>query len=148
MLTIRMAHDPDNLCLFPGSDLSVHTFDEIESTSPELPTPTFITDAVRPEILRVKWRKGLNGVANKASCGMGVESEQEWNEQMMGVPERLERLLANLIVRSGVHEKHAKEHDMACNASSFCVMNLDSGDLSDLRSLNVEEAAVVSKSLI
>jgi hypothetical protein len=57
-------------------------------------------------------------------------------------------LLANLMVRSGVHEKHAKEHDMACDASSFCVMNLDSGDLSDLRSLNVEEAAVVSKSLI
>ncbi len=78
---------------------------------------------------------------------MGVQSEHEWNEQMMGVPERLERLLANLMVRSGVHEKHAKEHDMACDASNFCVMNLDSGDLSDLRSLNVEEAAVVSKSL-
>ncbi len=79
---------------------------------------------------------------------MGVEPEQERNEQMMGVPERLERLLANLMVRSGVHEKHAQEHDMARNASSFCVMNLESGDLSNLRSLNVEEAAVVSKSLI
>ncbi len=79
---------------------------------------------------------------------MGVESEQEWNEQMMGVPERLVRLLANLVVRGGVHEKHAKEHDMARDTSSFCVMNLDSGDLSNLRSLNVEEAAVVSKLLI
>jgi hypothetical protein len=143
-----MAHNSDNLRLSPGSDLSVHTFDEIESTSPELPTPAFITDAVRPEIFRVKWRKRLNGVTNKASCGMGVESEQEWNEQMMGVPERLERLLANLMVRSGVHEKHAKEHDMACDASSFCVVNLDSGGFPNLRSLNVEEAAVVSKSFM
>lgn len=90
MLTIRMAHDPDNLCLFPGSDLSVHTFDEIESTSPELPTPTFIPNAMLPEYSTGKGRKWLHGVANEASSGVGVKAKQEWNEEMMGIPEGLE----------------------------------------------------------
>jgi hypothetical protein len=85
-----MAHDSDNLRLSSCPDLSVHTFYEVESTSPELPTPTFVTNAVGPEVVMVKWGEGLNGVANKASSGMGVKSEQERNEEMMSVPEGLE----------------------------------------------------------
>ena len=86
----------------------------------------------------------MNSVANEASSGMGVESEHEWNEEMMSVPEGLERLLTNLVVSGSIHEKHAKAHNMAGDASSFCVMNLDSGDLSDLCSFNIEEAALVN----
>jgi hypothetical protein len=53
-------------------------------------------------------------------------------------------LLTNLVVSGRVHEKHAKEHDVACDASSFCIMNLESGDLSNLCSLDIEEATWVS----
>lgn len=140
-----MAHNSDDLRVSPRSDLSVQAFDEVKATSPELPTPTFVANAMSPEILCVKWREWLNGVANEASGCMGVESEHEWNEEMMSVPEGLKRLLTDLLVCGGVHEKHAKEHDMACDASSLCIVDLESGHLSNLRFLNVEEAVFVSE---
>lgn len=59
---------------------------------------------------------------------------------MMSVPESLERLLTDLGVSRGVHEKHAQEHDVASDASCLSVMNLESRDFADLRYFNVEEA--------
>ncbi len=58
----------------------------------------------------------------------------------MGVPEGLERLLPDAMVRRGVHEEHAKEHDVACDAAGLSIVDLDRGDRTDLRLLNVEEA--------
>jgi hypothetical protein len=57
-------------------------------------------------------------------------------------------LLTDLGVSGCVHEKHAEEHDMASDASSFCIVNLNSRDLSDLCSLHIEEAAEVSTKVI
>jgi hypothetical protein len=62
----------------------------------------------------------------------------------MGIPEGFVRLLTNLGVCGSVHEKHAKEHNVASDASNFCIVNLKSRNLADLCSLNVEEAAQVS----
>jgi hypothetical protein len=78
---------------------------------------------------------------------MGVKSEHKWNEKVMSVPEGLKGLLTDLVMGSGIHEKHAKTHDVPGDTSCFCIMNLDSSDLSNLCSLNVEEAAFVSISL-
>jgi hypothetical protein len=103
---------------------------------------------VLPEDFAGKGRKRLDGVTNEASCGMGVKAEQEWNEEMMGIPEGLKGLLTDLVVSGRVHEEHAKEHDVACDASNFCIMNLKSGHLSNLCSLNIEEAALVSTNVI
>ena len=38
---------------------------------------------------------------------MGVHGEEEWDEQMMGIPERLEGLLTDLGMCRGEHEEHA-----------------------------------------
>jgi len=43
-----------------------------------------------PEDSTGKGRKWLHGVANEASSGVGVKAKQEWNEEMMGIPEGLE----------------------------------------------------------
>lgn len=44
------------------------------------------------------------------------------------------------MVRSGVHEQHAEEHDMARNTARLGVVNLDGKHWSNLGSLDVEEA--------
>lgn len=59
---------------------------------------------------------------------------------MVGVPEGLERLLTNSVVRSCVHEKHAEQHDVAGDTARLSVVDLQGEDRSDLRYLDVEEA--------
>jgi hypothetical protein len=75
---------------------------------------------------------------------VGVEAKQEWDEQMMGVPERFERLLTDLVMGSRVHEKHAEKHHMSCHATSLRVVDLNCAYGSDLRSLNIEKVDVMS----
>lgn len=76
---------------------------------------------------------------------MGVHSEEERNEQVMCVPESLKRLLTDLCVSSRVHEKHAQEHDMPRDATSFGVVDLNGCNFSDLSLLDVEEADSISR---
>lgn len=75
---------------------------------------------------------------------MGVHSEEEGNEQVMRVPESLEGLLTDLRMSSRIHQKHAEKHDVSCDTTYLGVMDLDGRLLSDLSSLDVEEAAAVS----
>ena len=49
-----------------------------------------------PERLSGEGRVGLSSVSHETSSGMGVERQHEDDEQMMGVPEGLEGLLADL----------------------------------------------------
>lgn len=42
-LTIWMADDFDDLGITSGSDLAVETLTQVESTSPELPSPSFVS---------------------------------------------------------------------------------------------------------
>lgn len=72
---------------------------------------------------------------------MGIETKQERDKQVVGVPKGFERLLTNAIVGSCVHEKHAEQHEMAGDAAGLCVMDLQGGDGADLSLLNVVEAA-------
>ena len=45
---------------------------------------------------------------------------------------------------SGVHEKHAKEHDMTSNAACLVVVNLHSCLLANLGTFHIKEAGKVS----
>jgi hypothetical protein len=51
---------------------------------------------------------------------------------MMRVPEGLVRLPPDLMMSSGVHQKHAEEHDMASDAARLGVVNLNGSLRSDL----------------
>jgi hypothetical protein len=100
---------------------------------------------VVPELSSGEGREWLNSVTHETSCGMGVHSEEERNEQVMCVPESLKRLLTDLCVSSRVHEKHAQEHDMPRDATSFGVVDLNGCNFSDLSLLDVEEADSISR---
>jgi hypothetical protein len=75
---------------------------------------------------------------------VGVHAKQERDEEVVSVPERLKRLLSNPVMRSGVDQKHAEQHDVPSNATSFGVVNLKRNLGTDLDALDVEEAAIVS----
>jgi hypothetical protein len=143
-LTIWMTDDLDDFGFSSTSDLTPNSFTEIEPPSPEFPSPSLISNAVVPEILACEGGEWQLCVSNETSRGVGVEAKQEWDEQMMGVPERFERLLTDLVMGSRVHEKHAEKHHMSCHATSLRVVDLNCAYGSDLRSLNIEKAGIVS----
>jgi hypothetical protein len=45
----------------------------------------------------------------------------------------------------GIHKKHAEEHHVTSNTTSFGVVDLESGNFSNLSSLNIKEAGKVSQ---
>jgi hypothetical protein len=97
-LTVWMADDLDDLSLTPATDLSVETVQEVKTTTEELPSPTFVTDAMGPEVVGVERRKGWSCVTDEAASCVRVHSEQERDKQMMRVPECLERLLSDPVM--------------------------------------------------
>lgn len=94
-----------------------------------------------PEDFSSEGGKGVGGVTDEATNGVGVQAEKERNEEMVGVPEGLERLLSDAVVGGGIHEQHAEQHNVTRNATGLSVMNLDCGNRSDLSLLHVVEAA-------
>jgi hypothetical protein len=135
-----MANNASNLGLTASTNLTIQTFHKVESTSEELPSPSEITNAVLPVDVASKRRVGILAVSDKAADSVGVETEEEGDEQVVSVPEGLERLLADLVMSSSVHQKHAEQHDVARDTTRLDVMNLDSSDWTNLGLLDVEEA--------
>lgn len=138
-LTIWMTNDSRDLGQALSPNLTVKTLCQVTSSSKQLPSPSLITDAVLPEEVSGKGRYGVDRVTNEAADSVGVKSEEEGDEEMVRVPEGLERLLADAVVRGGVHQQHAEEHDVASNTAGLGVVDLDGGDLSELGLLHVEE---------
>ena len=91
-----------------GANFAVDAFEEVEAAAPEFPAPALVADAVVPEVLAGEWGVGVEGVADEAACSVGVHGEKEGDEEVVGVPECLEGLLADLVVCSGVNEEHAE----------------------------------------
>ena len=63
---------------------------------------------------------------------MRIESDHEEECQMVCVPESLEALLANRMVRGAVHDDHDEEHKMAGDASCLGIVDFESRLLADL----------------
>jgi hypothetical protein len=85
-----VADNLDNLGLAPAANLAVQTVDKVKTTAYKLPSPALVADAVGPEVGLVERRKGRGGVTDEAARGMGVHAKQERDEEVVGVPERLE----------------------------------------------------------
>jgi hypothetical protein len=135
-----MTNDTDNLGFSAGPDLTIDSLDKVETTSPKLPSPSLISNAMPPEVGLIEWREGHSGVTHEATSGVSVETEHKRNEEVVSVPESFEGLLANFSVGSCIHQKHAQKHNVSSNSTSLGVMNLNGSDRSNLHSLNVEEA--------
>jgi hypothetical protein len=139
-----VTNDLDDLGLAPAADLAVEAIEKVQETTDEFPSPAFISNAVVPEVVMIEWRKWVTSVSDEAASSMGVHAEQERDEQVVGVPESLERLLANPVMGCGVDQKHAEQHDVASDTASFCVVDLKSDLRPDLDAFNVEKTIVVS----
>lgn len=74
---------------------------------------------------------------------MGIQAQEKRDKEVMSIPEGFERLLSDPMVCSGVHQEHTQEHDVACDAASFGVVNLDSRNWSNLSLFDIEKVDVV-----
>ena len=122
----RVLEDPVDLGGTTRVDESVDALEEIHSNKNNFPAPTLIADTVFPERSPCEWRVRFHGVANETARGVCEKTEVEYYEEVVNIPESLVRLPADFDVSRSVHQKHAKKHDVPCDASSLCVMNLDS----------------------
>lgn len=93
----------------PRPDLPPNALSEINDTRPNGETPTLITEA---ELCVIEGKRidvrCICAIPDEATIGMGPESNEEEERQMMRVPERFETLLADLVMSGGVHENHAE----------------------------------------
>lgn len=140
-----MADNAGDLGGATSPNFAVQALHQVNAASEHFPSPTLVTDAVLPEDLASKWRESVRRVTDETSDSMRVHSYDERDKEVVGVPERLERLLADPVVSSRVHEQHAEEHDMASDTTGLGVVDLDRKHRSNLRPLDVEKAVVVSR---
>jgi hypothetical protein len=136
-----MPDDTSDLGLAHGADLAVQPLDEVEAARPEFPSPAQVSNTVLPVLVTGKWREALGRVADEAADCVGVQGEEEGNEQVVDVPERLEGLLPDAVVRGRVHQKHAQKHHMASDAARLGIVDLHSRHWANLSLLDVIEAA-------
>jgi hypothetical protein len=143
-LTVWVTNDLDNLGFTPAANLTVHAVEQVETAAYKLPSPTFVTNAVGPEVVMVERGEGGSGVTDKTAGGVGVHAEQERDKEVVSVPEGLKRLLSYPVVSGRVDQQHAEKHNVSSNTASFGVVDLESNLRANLSTLNVEEAEIVS----
>ena len=136
-----MADDTGDLRLAHGTDLPVQTLEQVEAAGEQLPPPALVPDAVLPELGAGKRGLGVRGVTHEAPDGVGVEAEEERDEEVVRVPEGLEGLLPDAVVGCCVHEQHAEEHNVSGDTSGLRIVDLDRRGRPDLGPLNVVESA-------
>jgi hypothetical protein len=90
-----------------------------------------------PEIGAIERTIWLGRVTDEASCGMGIQRQDEDERKMMRIPKRFERLLTNGCVRGGIHQEHAQQHHMPGNPTSLSIMNLESRDGSSTHGFHI-----------
>lgn len=56
----------------PGIDLAVNALKEVQPSTPELPSPSFVADAVIPEWLACQRREWRYGVSDEAAGRMSI----------------------------------------------------------------------------
>ncbi len=141
---VRVADHFGDFRFSSSTDFTVDTFDEVQAAAEEFPAPAFVADAVGPEHLACEGGVRVSAVPDEAARSMGVHAKQEGDEEVVRVPEGLVGLLADLMVGSGVHEKHAQKHHMTRYSASLSIVDLDRRLRTKLGFLDVEEIDVVS----
>ena len=75
---------------------------------------------------------GVDGVSDKTASRVGIKGDHEEECEVMGVPERLEALAADLMMGGRVHDNHDEQHEVTSDATSLFVMDILCGNLTDL----------------
>lgn len=111
----------------PRTDFSPNPFTEVDNTGPDDEPPAFVPKAVLGGVEREGGNIiGVGRIAHEASGGVSVQADHEEKRKVMGVPEGLEALCANLVMGSGIHQEHDEEHEMARNTARLRIVDLES----------------------
>jgi hypothetical protein len=110
---------------FPRADFPPHALSNVEDTRPDDESPALVSKAMLRGIERE--RAGIiwvDTITNETTRCVGVKSNHEKESQVVGVPESLEALVADLMVSSGVHEEHGKKHEVTCDSTRLTVVDV------------------------
>ena len=75
---------------------------------------------------------GVDAVPDKTASRVGIEGDHEEKREVMGVPERLEALAADLMMSGCVHDYHDEQHEVTGDATSLFVVDILCGNFADL----------------
>lgn len=129
----------------PSPDLPPNALSEVKNARPDDESPAEVTQTV---LGGIEWEAcnvvRVNSVAHETTGRMRVESDHEEEREMMGVPKRLEALLADLLMSRRVHEDKDEKHEMAGDAARLGVVNLLGGDLPNLSAFDIDEVDIMS----
>lgn len=113
----------------PRTDLTPNPLPKVDNTRPDGEAPALVSQAViggvEGEDCSIGWDCG---VTDEASSGVAVEADHEEEGKVVGVPEGLEALVADLVVRRGIHEDHDEKHEVTGDASRLRIVDLQ-GDV-------------------
>ena len=111
-------------CL-PRSDFPPYPFTKIDDPGPYDEPPAEVPKTV---VSRVEGESrdviGIDCVSDETASGVGVESDHEEECEVVGVPESLKTLVADLVVGGRVHDEHDEQHEVTGNATSLFVVNI------------------------
>lgn len=74
----------------------------------------------------------IGGVPDETASSMCIEGDHEEKCEVVGIPESLEALAADLVMGGRVHDDHDEQHEVTSDATSLFVMDILCGDLPDL----------------
>lgn len=98
-----MSDDTGDLSLTDGTDLTVETLAQVETSGPELPSPAQVTNAELPVLVAGKGGIALRGRSDEAANRVGIQTKEKRDEKVVSVPKRLERLLSDAVMGAGIH---------------------------------------------
>ena len=105
--TTRMDEDLRKASGFPCPDFPPYPLTEIEDSGPDDKPPAEVSKTVIGRVEGKPWNIiWFYRIANKTASGVTVKGEHEEKCKVVGVPERLEALMTNLVMRSRVHDEH------------------------------------------
>ena len=120
-----MNENPGKTSSAPCTNFSIYALAKVNEKRPNSESPTLVTKAefgiVKRERIYVLW---VDRIAHKATSGMGIESHQEEESKVVGVPEHLKCLMTDLMMSSRIHQEHDEKHKVSCYASRLGVVNL------------------------
>ena len=107
-------------------DFPVDTLAEVNDARPDGEAPAQIAKAVLGVVERERGLVvRLCAIADEAAGGVGVDANHEEEGEVVGVPERLEALLADLVVRGRVHEDHDCEQEVTRDTTGLGVVDVE-----------------------
>lgn len=122
----RMDQDLRELRLLTGPNFSPDALAKVDEAGPDSSPPAHVAETNIWVVIRERaGETRLGSASNEASNGMGVETDHEEEGKVVGVPESLEALLANLVVCRAVHDDHDEEHNMSGDSTWLAIVDVE-----------------------